>query len=41
MTWQLINARPKTYNVPNFNAKTASDVAIEELVLVCDDMAVE
>ncbi len=41
MTWQLINARPKTYTVPSFNAKTASDVAIEELVLVCDDMTIE
>lgn len=41
MTWQLINARPMRYTVPNFNAKTASDVAIEELVFVCDDMTVE
>lgn len=41
MTWQLINARPMRYTVPSFNAKTASDVAIEELVFVCDDMTVE
>lgn len=41
MTWQLINARPMRYTAPSFNAKTASDVAIEELVVVCDDMTVE
>ncbi|MAS32893.1 MAG: phage tail protein [Anaerolineaceae bacterium] len=41
MTWQLINARPMRYTVPSFNAKSASDVAIEELVFVCDDMTVE
>jgi phage tail-like protein len=41
MTWQLTNARPKTYTVPSFNAQSASDVAVEELVLVCDDMTIE
>jgi phage tail-like protein len=41
MTWRLTNARPMRYTAPSFNAKSASDVAIEELVLSCEDMDVE
>ncbi|GHO87630.1 phage tail protein [Dictyobacter formicarum] len=41
MTWRLINARPIKYTGPSFNAKTGTDVAIEELVLSCEDLAIE
>jgi phage tail-like protein len=41
MTWKLANARPIRYNGPALNAKTGSDVAIEELVLSCEDLAIE
>jgi phage tail-like protein len=41
MTWRLINARPMKYTGPSLNAKTGSDVAIEELVLSCEDMTIE
>lgn len=41
MTWRLTNARPMRYTAPTFNAKGGSDVAIEELVLSCEDMAIE
>jgi phage tail-like protein len=41
MTWTLINARPMRYTVPSFNAKTGTDVAIEELVLSIEDLAIE
>ncbi len=41
MTWRLINARPMRYNGPSLNAKSSSDVAIEELVLSCEDLFVE
>jgi phage tail-like protein len=41
MTWTLINARPMRYTVPSFNAKGGTDVAIEELVLTCEDMKIE
>jgi phage tail-like protein len=41
ITWRLINARPMRYNGPSLNAKTSSDVAIEELVLSCEDLFVE
>lgn len=33
LTWTLYNARPIKYTAPSFNAKTATDVAIEEVVL--------
>ena len=41
MTWRLLNVRPMKYTVPTFNGKTASDVAIEELVLSCEDLLIE
>jgi phage tail-like protein len=41
MTWRLTNARPIKYTGPSLNAKTGTDVAIEELVLSCEDLSVE
>jgi phage tail-like protein len=41
MTWKLANARPMRYTVPAFNAKTGTEVAIEELVLSCEDLQIE
>jgi phage tail-like protein len=41
MTWRLTNARPMRYTAPTFNAKGGTDVAIEELVLSCEDLAIE
>jgi phage tail-like protein len=41
MTWTLLRARPLRYVVPALNAKTATDVAIEELVLSVEDLTVE
>ena len=41
MTWHLLNARPLKYTVPAFNAKTGTDVAIEELVLSIEDLSIE
>jgi phage tail-like protein len=41
MTWTLVNARPLRYVVPALNAKTATDVAIEELVLSIEDLSIE
>jgi phage tail-like protein len=41
MTWTLHNARPMRYTAPSFNAKTGTDVAIEELVLSIEDLTVE
>jgi phage tail-like protein len=41
MTWRLTEARPMRYTAPSFNAKTGTDVAIEELVLSCEDMTIE
>jgi phage tail-like protein len=41
MTWRLTNARPIKYTAPSLNAKTGTDVAIEELVLSCEDLAIE
>lgn len=41
MTWRLSNARPTKYTAPSFNAKTGTDVAIEELVLSCEDLTIE
>ena len=40
-TFTLINARPIKYTAPTFNAKAGTEVAIEELVLSCEDMTVE
>jgi phage tail-like protein len=41
MTWRLTNARPMRYTAPSLNAKGGTDVAIEELVLSCEDLIVE
>jgi phage tail-like protein len=41
MTWRLTNARPMRYTAPSFNAKGGTDVAIEELVLSCEDLVIE
>jgi phage tail-like protein len=41
MNWTLLNARPLRYTAPTFNAKTGTDVAIEELVLSIEDLSVE
>lgn len=41
LTWTLLNARPTRYVVPALNAKTGTEVAIEELVLSAEDLAVE
>jgi phage tail-like protein len=40
-TWKLTNARPLRYNAPALNAKTGTDVAIEELVVSCEDLNFE
>ncbi len=41
MTWILRNARPTKWTGPSLNGKTGTDVAIEELVLVCEDMEIQ
>ena len=41
MVWRLSNARPLRYTAHSFNAKGGTDVAIEELVLTCEDLAIE
>lgn len=41
MVWKLLNARPIRYTAPSLNAKTGTDVAIEELVLSIEDLAIE
>jgi phage tail-like protein len=41
MTWRLTNARPTKWTGPSLNAKGGTDVAIEELVLVCEDLTIE
>jgi hypothetical protein len=41
MTFTLKNARPIRYTAPTFNAKTGTEVAIEELVLAIEDLLVE
>src|SRR5690606_29174738 len=40
MTWRATNARPMRYTAPSFNAKGGTDVAIEELVLSIEDLAI-
>ena len=37
-TWTLKNARPQKWTGPTLAAKGATDVAMEELVLVCEDI---
>jgi phage tail-like protein len=39
--WKLLNARPIRYTAPSLNAKTGTDVAIEELVLSIEDLTIE
>jgi phage tail-like protein len=39
--WKLINARPSKWSGPALAAKGASDVAMEELTLVCEDLEFE
>lgn len=41
MVWKLLNARPIRYTAPALNAKTGTDVAIEELVLSVEDLEIE
>lgn len=41
MTWRLTNARPMRYTAPSLNAKSGTEVAIEELVLSVEGMVVE
>jgi phage tail-like protein len=41
MTWLLDKAWPMKYTGPALNAKTGTDVAIEEIVLTCEDLRVE
>jgi len=40
VTWKLANARPMKYTGPSLNGK-GTDVAIEELVLSCEDIEME
>ncbi len=40
LTWTLTNARPIKYTAPTFNAKTATDVAIEEIVLSAEKVEI-
>lgn len=41
MTWRLTNARPMRYTAPSLNASSGSEVAVEELVLSVEAMAIE
>jgi phage tail-like protein len=41
MSWKLTNARPSKLTGPTLAAKGGSDVAMEELALVFDDMEIE
>jgi phage tail-like protein len=41
MTWRLTRARPLRYNGPSLNGKAGTDVAIEELVVSCEDLVAE
>jgi phage tail-like protein len=40
VTWTLVNARPMKYTGPSLNGK-GNEVAIEELVLACEDMLID
>jgi phage tail-like protein len=40
LSWKLTNARPMKYTGPTLNAKTGTDVAMEELVLSCEALEV-
>lgn len=41
VTWKLLNARPIKYTAPSLNAKTGTDVAIEELMLSIEELDIE
>lgn len=41
MTWRLTRARPMRYTSPGLNGKGGTDVAIEELVVSCEDLVIE
>jgi phage tail-like protein len=41
MTWRLTNARPMKYTAPSLNAKSGTEVAVEELVLSIENLAIE
>jgi phage tail-like protein len=41
MTWRLTRARPLRYTAPSLNGKGGTDVAIEELVVSCEDLVIE
>lgn len=41
MTWRLTRARPMRYTAPSLNGKGGTDVAIEELVVSCEDLVIE
>lgn len=41
MTWRLTRARPMRYTAPAMNGKGGTDVAIEELVVSCEDLVIE
>src|SRR5690606_30485642 len=41
MTWRLFDAVPMKYTAPTFNAKTGTDVAMEELTLSYTKLEVE
>lgn len=38
-TWQLTNARPQKWTGPTLAAKGSTEVAMEELVVVCEDLS--
>jgi phage tail-like protein len=40
LTWKLLRARPIKYTGPSFNAK-GTDVAVEEIVLACENIVME
>lgn len=41
MTWRLTRVRPMRYTAPSLNGKGGTDVAIEELVVSCEDLVIE
>lgn len=41
MTFLLVNAVPMKYTAATLNAKGGTDVAVEELVLACEDLVVQ
>jgi phage tail-like protein len=40
-TWKLFNARPSKWTGPTLAAKGGTEVAMEELVFVCENIAIE